>query len=54
MLSPSSVMIDNIMVTSLTSRLSSLSEDLSLVVSESYEVGKQEWPQHIATFLGRF
>ena len=35
-------------------QLSSLSEDLSLVVSESYEVGKQEWPQHIATFLGRF
>ena len=35
-------------------QLESLSPDTSLVVSESYEAGKQEWPQHIATFLNRF
>ena len=34
--------------------LSQLSEDLTLVVSESYDLGKLEWPQHIADFLRRF
>ena len=34
--------------------LSELSEDVTLVVSPSYQQGKLDWPQHIAAFLQRF
>ena len=34
--------------------LSHISADVTLVVSQSYESGKLEWPQHIAAFLDRF
>ena len=34
--------------------LADLSEDVTLVVSQSYQQGKLDWPQHIADFLNRF
>ena len=34
--------------------LADLSEDVTLVVSPSYQQGKLEWPQQIADFLRRF
>jgi len=34
-------------------QLSHLSSDVTLVISESYDKGKEEWPGHIASFLQR-